>query len=617
MADLIQCPKCGLRQTARHAYCSRCEYAFTGSPDEYLRDDRSNPTGTPSTTPTPHTDSHPPGGAYGEASFEGSVRRGGGFSEREAPRTDSVRAVKDGDRLVRDRGSLSRRLSTPASAVPMAEQREGELPDAPSWTMPVRQSAVFRMPDGALGPLPDEDPTEEQPSVRPPIEPEPSGRDFLVRGRPQGELYASERSLPPEDPLLADLVAGRVSKNPRFTDEFALPEDWDQPPVRKSHPGRSHPGRSHPGRSRPDRSPLGRQVPESEPSHPMPDRPDVRVTQSGRRIVPPSTSERRRSRSGVRTTLSGLTDGGTNPGARPRTNPGVRLPTDPGSGSPSRKPARSSIRSLTNPGSRVPMASVPSEYDFMGVQGADLRATDEVRDSARPDAAMPSVPPAGGTGARAPGVRRTVARTNPIGEATPPPPRRKLTGTEIGGFIAAAILAVITLIALSNGLGVFKAKKAIVRTLENGIGPDGPTADLPNLLDATLGKLDLGSQIQATHRSISAATDTYTIGVEVKTPVAGYPLRWKAVRQGPYDVDARLVSLGVFDTAGWSLDAEAESALSDYQTARQEKLRKERDDAVEKQRKLIAGEDEVKPPEPEPAPDGDGDAPDGDPTPSP
>ena len=83
------------------------------------------------------------------------------------------------------------------------------------------------MPDKNKDRMNQESSTDEGPAVD--VKPSgPSARDFHVRGRPQAELYASEHSLPSEDPLLADLVAGRVSENPMYSDEFSLEVDGVQ-----------------------------------------------------------------------------------------------------------------------------------------------------------------------------------------------------------------------------------------------------------------------------------------------------------------------------------------------------------------------------------------------------
>ena len=80
------------------------------------------------------------------------------------------------------------------------------------------------MPDKNKDRMNQESSTDEGPEVD--VKPsDPGARDFHVRGRPQAELYASEHSLPSEDPLLADLVAGRVSENPMYSDEFSLETD--------------------------------------------------------------------------------------------------------------------------------------------------------------------------------------------------------------------------------------------------------------------------------------------------------------------------------------------------------------------------------------------------------
>ncbi|MCO4772754.1 MAG: hypothetical protein KDA24_22170 [Deltaproteobacteria bacterium] len=491
--------------------------------------------------------------------------------------------MPDGDRLVRDRGSLSRRLSTPASPVPRPTSDVVEqLPAAPSWKMPGRQSAPLHLPEQVKVGMTDEDPTDDHPVPLAKELDTASGRDFMVRGRPQGELYASEHSLPPEDPLLADLVAGRVSKSPKFTDEFALSADWDKP--QGSRPGEVVPRRQKASRSVPRRS-------QSEASRP----------QSEMRIVPPGPQGRSVSRSGVRDALSNLTDpdgrlGGpsgrprTNPGARPRTNSGARHPlTNPGSAAPSgsgparrsqpgtKRPNRSSVRSLTSPESRAP---VPSEYDFRGIEDVDFAPSASVQRTSLPV----------GSGARAPGVARQRPRTTP-GNA-PPPPKESLTGREIGGRVAVGVVSIFAILTLVNGFGVYRAKSAITQTLSNGIGPNGPTADLPRSLEQTLVELDILDQIEERYSEIDGEGNTYRIGVELRSPVGGYPVRWKAVRTGDYAVASQIRTLEVFVAAGWTLDSAAKSNLDEYEKDRALKLEREREGAKESQRWLIAGDDD-------------------------
>lgn len=552
MGDLIQCPKCALRQTSRHAYCARCEHAFTGVPEEDIREDRSHSSDTPA--PEGEADQaadRPP--IQGEASSEGpSPRRADGFKESEAPGGDSVGPTPEGDRLARDQGSPSRRLSTPASAIPEASDTGVPLPSAPSWRMPQRQSPAVRLPEGSdKEPLEDE-PTEERVGVPPRVglEPEPSGRDFMVRGRPQGELYASERSRLPEDPLLADLVAGRVSKDPGISDEFALPVDWDQQLVRASHSGETKSQGSQPDGS----------------------------------IRRPSTLKKSQSSSGPEPrSSSGSGVPRTNPAAhaayskaRSRTHPARRQSTHP------------SVRPWTNPARGPAAVSVPPEE---GLRDTDHGDVPILEIAASGDVFRHSVP--AGTGARAPGQRRRLdIRTTPGGELPAPPPESSLRGKEIFGLIGVVIVILFTVLALVDGVALFRAEKALTTILDEGIGPNGPTADLPMSLQRTLDELEVSDQVEAKYQTIGAYSNSYMIGVELKMAIAGYPVRWKAIREGYFDVNTKIRTLDVFVAAGWSLDTVARTALDDYETARTQRLQQDRKDARESQRKRIVGDDD-------------------------
>lgn len=536
MADLIQCPKCGLRQTARHAYCARCEYGFTGSPDEYVRDDDS---GAPSQrAPSSASSSSPAGpGAFGSPtpSNEFSVAPP---SRRRGP--DSA--------LRQDRGSLSQRLSQPrADAEALRpEPDEDDLPSAPSWNMPVRQSNSFRLPREEM---------EAEQSARSRPGSDPGSADFHLRGRPQGELYASERSLPPEDPLLADLVAGRVSKNPKITNEFSLPEEVQEQPVRRGRP-----------RSRPESL--------------SPPRLSLR-TSTGSRL-----EGRSRSRSGVRNTLSGIGEpslrpGGTNPGVGRGTNPGVGRGTNPGLEGSVR------ARSRTNPGAYVGTASVPrasvpgvyapsaprgtnpgaqappvpSEYDFRGIEDIDLEAPVERtgRTASTRTRSTPGTPP----GASAPEPPATASPVAPEAPTRQPIKPREILGTLM--LVAAALYAALALV---NGLAVQRARSTVRAAIDGGIDPSGPTPDLPQVLASVIDDLDLGEDVQRTWADIEGATDEFRIGAEFRTPIAGIPLRWRVERDGDFQVEQRIRTLDVFVAAGWMLDPDASQALSAYGSKR-------------------------------------------------
>jgi len=563
LADLIQCPKCGLRQTARHAYCSRCEYAFMGSPDEYVSDDRSEPTGsgtptgTPSATPTPQT----------------PTERPQSFPARETPRTDSVRAVPDGERLVRDRGSLGRRLSTPAAPIPERPiDTVDELPSAPAWEMPSRQTSSHRAA-----------------AVQSVDEPGPVPRDsgaedlitgsYRVRGRPQGELYASERSLPPEDPLMADLVAGRVSKEPKYTDEFALAEDWDKP-RRVGAPGR--PRRlTNPGVARPRTNP-GVERPRTNPGTRRPTNPHRRLTNPGR--------ERPR----------------TNPGVRPRTNPGTRLPTNP-----------RGRTTLTNPGIRSPLNERPKTNPSLrgvGATGSTRAATNPgtnpgdivptssqrrvvapgTRAGSRPAAPARSSVPAAPARTSTPAAR---PRSTPAAsiEAPPepkPPISDRLSFSSLGAWAFVGVVLVLAGIAGKDFLRVQKARSTVMATLDGGVSEAGPTADLPRTLGETINEAGLAKNLTGSWKRIEAEGSRFAVGADFSMAILGLPVDWRAERTGYFDVQERIRTLDVYVDAGWELDALASKTLSDYQQDREAQLEKERAESERNQRKLLSGDDD-------------------------
>lgn len=531
MADLIQCPKCGLRQTARHAYCARCEYGFTGSPDEYVRDDESSTPSRPTPSSTP---SAPTASGFGTPTPSNEISISPPSRSRGRRGPDSA--------LRQDRGSLSQRLSQPRADADTlrTEPDDDELPAAPSWNMPVRQSNSFRVPREELQ-------AEQSSRSRPGSD--PGTADFHLRGRPQGELYASERSLPPEDPLLADLVAGRVSKNPKITNEFSLPEEVQEQPVRRGRP-----------RSRPDSL--------------APPRLSLR-TSTGSRL-----EGRTRSRSGVRNTLSGagepsLRPGGTNPGVGRGTNPGLegsvrnRPRTNPGAYTGTASVPRASVPGAyapsaprgTNPGVQAP--PVPSEYDFRGIEDIDLEAPMERTGRSTPGRARST--PGTHPGRSTPGAPPPERPTADDPEA---PPRRPIKPREILGTLMLVAAALYAALALVNGLGVQRARSAVRAAIDGGIDPSGPTADLPKVLASAIDDLELGEDVQRTWADIEGSTNEFRIGAEFRTPIAGIPLRWRVERDGDFQVEQRIRTLDVFVAAGWMLDPAASQALSAYGSTR-------------------------------------------------
>ena len=124
---------------------------------------------------------------------------------------------------------------------------------------------------------------------------------------------------------------------------------------------------------------------------------------------------------------------------------------------------------------------------------------------------------------------------------------------------------------------MFRARSALARTLDIGIGPNGPTPDLPHVLRSRLAELDLEPQIEAFHSEIAGSSDSYRVGVHMETRIAGYPVGWTAIREGTFKVDKRIRALSVYVAAGWELDSDAIDRLNAYtrqrKTAREEARR--------------------------------------------
>ena len=543
MGELIQCPKCGLRQTSRHAYCSRCEHGFTGELAEDLGEGGSPPDRRPAQEKQPEqtTESLRTRGA---GSFEDSSSRGAGDSnEREGARSEAGKDGVVGGRSVRNRGSLSRRFSTPASAVPEAPSAEAPLPSAPAWRMPKRQSQMPRDSDGGTTDPVEPESAEQRSGLSPRIggQADLSGRDFMVRGRPQGELYASERSPPPRDPLLADLVAGRVSKEPSVSDEFARPVDWDQPPRGEGDLEKTVPRRRQTGGSIRDSA----------------------------RVDAPSMRKRSQTNS--------------EPDGRSRSLSGVHRPR---SGQAETPP-----RSKANPGESSLSQSRSAKPDTSGLRDSDFTNRPLPEHGSSGEDSLRAV--AGGSGARAPGQRRrSRVKTTPGGEVPARTLPRRWAWKEVGAWLGVTLIVLFTAMALADGVAAYRAKNAITRLLNEGIGPNGPTADLPKSLERTFVEFDVTDGIETRYQTIDASSNSYVIGVRLNTPVVGYPMRWSAIREGDFDVRAKIRTLDVFVAAGWSLDLTAQSVLDEYKATRNGRRQQDREDAPGSKRTGAADDDD-------------------------
>ena len=534
MADLIQCPKCGLRQSSRHAYCARCEYQFTGSPDESVVDDGTPTSDTPTGSgPTP-TDqgidvfADLPSGEMG-ASDSGSWR-----ADSAPPRSESIRASR-GDRLVEDRGSLGRRLSEPHS-VPLDDEQAPteEYPAAPSWQMPSR---VGSLPGGR----PASTPGEAWPPAPGDVTNSGSVPGFLLRGRPNSDLYATEHSVPPQDPLMADLVAGRVqTEQPR--EDFS-PTVADEPPIHPTFgdaPSPAGPFAELPPEHTWEQADSD-EIPAVWTDEGFP------AVEGGPRVVPPGRGARRYSAS------------------RRRDPRGRAVATHPDAFQAGSVPQDGPRPRLT--GERVPAVfpPPPEEQEYADQPAVAPPPPPPPRRRTSPGAAAPPVrppPPA----APPPRPATTPGRPAPA----PPSPRPSQgTGLPPGAGRAIAIgAALLLLVAGFNTMSMFRSRSALTRALDIGIGPNGPTPDLPHVLRQRIAELDLEGSVEAFHSEIAGSSDSYRVGVHMQSRIAGYPVGWEAIREGSFKVDKRIRALQVYVSAGWELDSDALERLTVYNRER-------------------------------------------------
>ena len=553
LSDLIQCPKCGLRQSARHAYCARCEYRFTGSPDESVLGDEGTPTGS---DPTPHAPAVDvfagldvdPGAVT--VSEEGPITGEPGRWRREGqpPRSESIRASRAGGRLVADRGSLSRRLSRGSTDDPTEEMPTEELPEGPTWEMPTRTPLPGTREPEPRSTRRRSHPGEHWPA--PPTDVSNSGSipGYLIRGRPQSGLYASEHSVPPQDPMMADLVAGRVTNEHDIQDDISPSED-EQPPVHSTFgdvPSPAGPTAQLPPGVQWERADSG-EIPAVWTDEGMPS------VEGQPRVVPPSRGQRRYSHARRRDPRGRAV--ATHPDAvresEPPEDPGAGwnprdLGPTAGAGAVTAEPAfggsdsiaveRPLPPTLPPPPRRgtAPGSAVPSRR-----HSGDHPVSDQPLQTRRLSGGYPSAPPAS-TSARDPRVPPVVWRL---------------------GILAAVLLS---LVAAINMMSLFRGRSALTRTLDIGIGPNGPTPDLPSVLRQRLAELDMEGDVEAFHSQIAGLSNSYRVGVHMETHVAGYPVGWVAIREGSFEVDKRIRALQVYVSAGWELDTDAMERLTAY-----------------------------------------------------
>jgi hypothetical protein len=502
-SDLVQCPRCGLRQSGRHAVCARCEHALdptrdtvTGTPTGITPSQMTPSTEAGTASPTRATPSAPterPLDLFADmtADGDGEGPGRGPLSAQSAPSwpgdSGSYPAARrsPSDPLGGDRGSLGRR-GQPAQPVPARPITEDELPSAPSWSMPGRLALKSASRPGDT-------------SADFPPEPRDVGTSGsipgIVIGRPQSALYSSEHSSPPEDPLLADLVAGRVSdlgardeppQGPEFGyDIGTFPEDaggdvWG-----------------------PERVPTGWPSGTAE------------TPSDGPRVVAPSLGRRQ-------------TTQGRNVDPRGR--------------------------------------SVASHPDT--VRDADAVSRDRVS-AAMPDVGLSlHVPPDPVRRTTSPSDERLVAAVAPRSRATPAgnPRADGVSPLRLVALFVAIIVAGWGAFAGASLIRIAQARAQVVDALDRGIGPNGPTADLPAALRAAVASAGVEERLDALMTEISGTRNAYRAGVAVRDQVGGIPWDWEAFREGAFPVRQNVRTLQFFVQGGWDLDETALAELRSYES---------------------------------------------------
>jgi hypothetical protein len=167
-----------------------------------------------------------------------------------------------------------------------------------------------------------------------------------------------------------------------------------------------------------------------------------------------------------------------------------------------------------------------------------------------------------------------VLRSAP-GSEIPIPPPPSLAGVRGGVdvkrglmFVGAAGLLVLIGVAGLDGLRMIRDLGHLQGVLDRGIGPNGPTPDLPEELDGEVRRLGLGAQVKDRYAEISASRDEYRVGVEVSQGIVGVPVRYTAKRSGGFVVEQKLATLAFFVKGGWELDEEARNLKGKYEEQR-------------------------------------------------
>ena len=597
MSDLVACPNCGLSQSARHAFCARCDWSFddrsgppgatpaaSGPPSEpsieaatladedapTLQEDA--PTGTPS-RPTPSR----PTPSRGTPSTE----------PPRPPSRPSSRGGRKGAEAWMKPGSKVGQTS-PSVPDPLDEE---DLPDAPSWSMPGRaldeaapgrgwgentgrmakrkpglgrdrgsltRRGHDRTPTGTPLSVDDREPTARMrrptssPKVQPPPRSHPGMPGSELRGRPPGNLYADEASSPPGDPLMAALVSGEEANG------APAEGPGSPPPVHPLYPeGMPSDSEFDALQTGESAIPLGSdsteadQLPEDHgtPAPPSPAPPPEAgpsgLVPPGPRVVPPSTGRRTSTMGGRRAgSRSGARDPRGHRVASPPSQPGGIQPDavhrpDPLSGSVSND-------SLSSPGSSFedelgglsavaagPPPAAPPEPDA---------APEDPLEAILPDLPLPPPPDLGGSVAS-----------------------RRTDTVRVVRNVGLVLVVVLGLVAARDGwlmMGHMGSLNAVL-----GTGQEATPA-LVKELDGEIARLGLRGDVSHRWARIEGAGDRFTIGVELTHGILGVPVTFTAERDGAFKVASKLATLEYFTDGGWDLDDDARAQLERYRESR-------------------------------------------------
>jgi hypothetical protein len=561
VADLITCPKCGLSQSAKHAFCARCDCSFaTTGPAPAITDDllaRGSALDTGEYDPAQISDQVPTVQASAPTPSPRDRRERTPTGRTPTGRTPTGRTPTGRTPTGRTpTGGTPTGSGTPtdrdrpisSGSMPEAEDPAGvsttienmDAPAGPAWGMPGRpgDSRTDSFPAPPLrksgrekrslsarsrNNTPDAVPTLEREPTPAPSEPPPRARSHPgsrpgsdLRGRPPGKLFASENSLPPGDPLMAALVSGEALRADSFPDiDF---------------------GTSHPAPS--DEPPPVHDYVE-DLAAPAPPQEPIPAEPSGPRVVAPSRGRRSRSSIGHRSRPGGLLPDG--PSAKSQSSPEPLAQERPAIERQASAPGRSLRTAADARTSTIPPAPRAQRGSIPAVPRPDPKRSSLIDGRAPDDLPLPPPPDL----------------PDNLGSGVDPATVRR--GVKIAALLAAVLVASLAARDVSAMIADIGSLRAAMNA---NIRSDGmPTPDLPRMLDRAVQELDLGDQMVARWATISAESDRFDVGVEIQHSVVGLPQRTRVSRDGEFLVTTQLKTLE-FYLAEWDLDDEGRRILT-------------------------------------------------------